>query len=76
MTSDTGSAKSELGPRDENQDMCNSVNLDVFGTPTTTTSALPTATSSAATEKIIRSQSPASFPVGVAFILAVFIQQF
>jgi len=55
--------------------MCNRVNLNVFGTPTTTT-ATPTATSSAATEKMIRSWASANLPVGVAFIVAVFGQQF
>jgi hypothetical protein len=60
-----------LRPRDENQDMCNRVNLDYFGTPTPTTSALPTATSSAATEKMIGSRASANSLVGVTFILAV-----
>ena len=56
--------------------MCNRVNLDVFGTPTTTTSALATATSSAASEKTIRSRASANWPVGIAFIFAVFGQPF
>jgi hypothetical protein len=76
LTSDTSTAKSKLKPRDTNQDMCNRVNLDVFGTPTTTTSALPTATSSAASEKMIRSRNSANSPVAIAFILAVFGQPF
>jgi hypothetical protein len=71
LTSNTRSAKRELRPRDENQDMCNRVNLDYFGTPTPTTSALPTATSSAATEKMISSRASANSLVGVTFILAV-----
>jgi hypothetical protein len=56
--------------------MCNRVNLDSFGTPTTTTSALPTttgspATENAATEKMIRSGASSNLLVGGAFILAV-----
>jgi hypothetical protein len=76
LTSDAGSAKSKLKPRNANQDMCNRVNLDVFGTPITTTSALPTATSSAASEKMIRSRASANSPVAIAFILAIFGQPF
>ena len=76
MTSDISSSKIKLKPRDENEDMCNRVNLDVFGTPTTTTSALATATSSAASEKMIRSRASANSPVAIAFILAIFGQPF
>ena len=51
--------------------MCNRVNLDYFGTPTPTTSVLPTASRSAATEKIMRSRDSANLLVGATFILAV-----
>ena len=60
--------------------MCNRVNLDYFGTPTTTTSVLPTASRSAATKKMIRGRDSANVLVGATFILAVvssgFGQQF
>jgi hypothetical protein len=76
LTSDTSTAKSKLKPRDANQDMCNRVNLDYFGTSTTTTSALPTATNSAVSEKMLRSSASTNLPVGIAFILAIFAQPF
>jgi len=78
-------AKPQLSVRDENQDMCNRVNLDYFGTPTTTTttttnSALPATTStpssSAATEKINYSRASAHLLLGVAFVLVILEQQF
>lgn len=51
--------------------MCNRVNLDFFGASTTTTSALPTATRSVATQKIFRSQASTNLLVSVAFIQVV-----
>jgi hypothetical protein len=76
LTSEASTAKSKLKPRDANQDMCNRVNLDYFGTSTTTTSALPTATNSAVSGKMARSRASANLPMGIAFILTVFGQPF
>jgi hypothetical protein len=76
LTSDTDSAKRELRPRGENQDMCDRVNWNVLGTPTTTTSVLLTTTSSVQIKKMTRNQVSVNFPVSIAFILAVLGQQF
>jgi len=56
--------------------MCDRVNWNVLGTPTTTTSVLLTTTSSVQIKKMTRNQVSVNFPVSIAFILAVLGQQF
>ncbi|KAH7317592.1 hypothetical protein BKA65DRAFT_514789 [Rhexocercosporidium sp. MPI-PUGE-AT-0058] len=83
LTSDTASSKRELEQRDENQDMCNRVNLDWFRTPTTSASGFPTMTSSAnptesssiASKRRIYNTA-STFSTSTAFLLALFNSQF
>ncbi|PVH79357.1 hypothetical protein DL98DRAFT_516129 [Cadophora sp. DSE1049] len=75
LTSETGGTKRGLEKRDDNEDMCNRVNLDWFrnqnptvtGLPTTTSSANPSETSSVASDS-----RSFNLLASTAFIIALF----
>ncbi|KAH8807271.1 hypothetical protein F5884DRAFT_339721 [Xylogone sp. PMI_703] len=70
LTTNKTSSKRQLMLRDENQDMCNRVNLDYFGS-STTSSALPTATGSLAAGSTSSNRASINLHLGAAVILPV-----